>query len=134
MKRIIAIAIALIAIIWIGAVNLRATIAEPATSTTSVAATTALGTTAVIQQLTLCIGALGFLFAVLFGSAALGFIYVYKPLKEIKANSPSVAPSVAPARVIIMPDQTKITNPVSTIQRTTRHKNRAAKAAARMFR
>ena len=140
MKNILSLFIIAVIVIGIGA-NVRGTIAEPATSTTAVVATTgiaasnaaatsALGSAVVIQQLTMCVIPLALL--VVLGLAIVAFIQWRKSEMQRVEDVPV---TTAPARQVETPDHHTITNQVRTVRRVARVRKprTASRAAMRMF-
>lgn len=125
MKNIIGLLIIAVIVIAIGA-SVRGTIAEPATSTTAVAATTALGTAVVIQQMTMCIVPLAVLVVIGLG------IVAWMMWRKEHAQVNEQHEIDAPARRVQIKDE-QINSPVRTVRTYRRKPNYAARNAARMF-
>lgn len=125
MKYILGLLIIAVIVIAIGA-SVRGTIAEPATSTTAVAATTALGTAVVIQQMTMCVIPLAVLVVIGLGIVA----WMMWRKEHAQVNEQHEIDALA-RRVQIKDEQ--INSPVRTVRAYRRKTNYAARNAERMF-
>ena len=128
MTRILGLLMALVLVAFIAS-SLRGTIAEPATSTTAVAAAGALATAHVISQLTVCLLML-LLFVVSVSGIVFAVIWIRRgnDFSARARNAPDVSPPLVQTPVAIPHARTR------TIYRIARRRNHTARVARKWFR
>ena len=126
MRYVLGLVVILMIVAVLGA-NVRGVISEPATSTTAVAATSALGTAVVIQQLNMCLIPLAVLAVI-----ALAIVAWMMWRKEyMRENETRITPEQSGR--ITLPDRAQVQDPVRVIRTFKRHSRGNSRAAMRMF-